>query len=106
MINEDLGEIMYAYESTKGLVQGRITYFKNMMGELTFNLSGRTVSHFGDVRDIGTMLTALGTDLVMESKKHGDEVERVGDDSPSMSSEPEDEEHPNGPDLRHTYVKP
>jgi hypothetical protein len=69
VINKEKGEVVYAYESTKGLVQGRIVYFKNMLDELTFTLNGRTVSHFGDIRDIGMMLSALGNDLVVESKE-------------------------------------
>jgi hypothetical protein len=68
-INKDKGEIMFSYSSDKGLVQGRISYFKNMLDELTFNLTARTVPVTSDVVDIGTLLCAIGSDLVVESKQ-------------------------------------
>jgi hypothetical protein len=66
-INKDKGLIMFSYSSDKGVVQGRISYFKNMLDELTFNLSARTVPVTNDVQDIGTLLNAIGQDLVVES---------------------------------------
>jgi hypothetical protein len=68
-INKDKGEIVFSYDSDKGMVQGRITYFKNMLDELTFNVSARTVPHSNDVRDIGMLLAAIGHDLIVENWK-------------------------------------
>jgi hypothetical protein len=68
-INKGKGEIVFSYESDRGLVQGRITYHKNMLDELTFNVSARTVPISTDVRDIGTLLAAIGTDLMVEPEQ-------------------------------------
>jgi hypothetical protein len=68
-INKDKGEIMFSYESDKGMIQGRISYFKNMLDELTFNVSARTVPVTTDVRDIGTLLSAIGNDLMVEPEQ-------------------------------------
>jgi phage tail protein X len=68
-IDKGRGEIIFSYEADKGVIQGRITYHKNMLDELTFNVSARTVSVTTDVRDVGMLLAAIGNDLMVEPEQ-------------------------------------
>ena len=67
VINKDKGEIVFSYDTGGDVpVQGRITY--NMLGldRVTFTLMGQTVKTNYEVRDIGMLLAAIGTDLMLE----------------------------------------
>jgi len=67
LIKEDTGEVIYTYDSIKGLVQGRVTFHQISDRELAFTLTGRTVPCFGNIHDLGIMLKALGNDLIEEA---------------------------------------
>ena len=70
VIKRDRGEIIFSYQSdSPDPVQGRITYNALDNRRVTFTLMGQTVLHFGEVRDIGMLLAAIGTDLILEDGK-------------------------------------
>lgn len=69
-INKDNGEIVFSYDNSKGVpVQGRITYMVLDKKRVTFTLTAQTAKLNYEVRDIGMLLAAIGTDLMMESKQ-------------------------------------
>ena len=70
VIKQDKGEIIFAYDTDSPVpVQGRITF--NVIGtdRVTFTLMGQTVKTNYEVRDIGMLLAAIGTDLMLEGDK-------------------------------------
>jgi len=85
-INKDKGEIVFSYQSeTPEPVQGRITYNVLDNNRVTFTLMGQTVLTNYEVRDIGMLLAAIGTDLMVETMEgdadipldKGEEVDNV-----------------------------
>jgi hypothetical protein len=69
-INKDNGEIVFSYDNSGGVwVQGRITYMVLDNKRVTFTLTAQTAKLNYEVRDIGMLLAAIGTDLMVESKQ-------------------------------------
>jgi hypothetical protein len=101
-IDKERGEIKFSYHNSDEVpVQGTLTYFQLNKDRIAFTLTGQTAMSSVMERDIGMLLAALGQDLVVEAWKS----KRSEVDGPSTDAEAEKTE-PNGPDLRHTYVKP
>jgi hypothetical protein len=69
-INKDKGEIVFSYDNSEGVpVQGRITYMVLDNKRVTFTLMAQTAKLNYEVRDIGMLLAAIGTDLMLEGEK-------------------------------------
>jgi hypothetical protein len=68
-INKDNGEIVFSYDSDTVPVQGRITFKVLDNNRVTFTMMAQTVKTNYEVRDIGTLLSAIGKDLMVESKQ-------------------------------------
>ena len=68
LIKQDKGEIIFSFQSdSPEPVQGRITYKVLDNKRVTFTLMGQTVKTNYEVRDIGMLLAAIGTDLMAEA---------------------------------------
>ena len=63
-IDKEFGEIKFRTDSDHGSAHGRISYFCNMLDEITFTMTGRTVPEHGDVKDIAALLIIIGHDLM------------------------------------------
>jgi hypothetical protein len=85
-IDQDRGEVSFLYKGVAGEIGGRISYFENMLGELTFNLNGRTVPFQDPLSDISMVLAAVAAELMAESKKS--ESDGPPTDDEALKTEP------------------
>lgn len=70
LIKKDKGEIVFAYANESPVpVQGRITYNVLDKTRVTFSMMAQTVKANHEVRDIGMLLAAIGTDLMLETEQ-------------------------------------